>query len=50
MNEVYAIIQTPKNGDTRPKEKHTQTFTNGSWYNTIELKNLSLQKKLGNYE
>ena len=50
MNEVYAITQTPKNGDTRPKEKPTETFINGSWYNTLNLKNLSLQKKLGNFE
>ena len=50
MNEVYAINQTPKNGDRRPKEKPTETFINGSWHNTLDLKNLSLQKKLGNFE
>lgn len=48
MPETYATIQTPKNGDRRPKENPTQTFINGSWHNSESLKNFSLQKKYNN--
>lgn len=49
MTETSYISQNPKNGDKRPKENPSQTFLNGTWYNSNDLKNLLLQKKYRNF-